>query len=316
MKTTINMRRANALVAFRALVASLMLTLPAPLAAEDAKKDNQGFLKKMEQWQDRMSEKFRDTWKKLRQDSKEKSVATAAVDLREDKDRYTLRLNLPDRDLKKVEIVLEGDTLRIVAPAGEKAGRYEQTLALAGVVAGAEPKIERKPQDSMIVVTVPKSGTSAEGKSASTPPDPALVPFSGWDREILGRMEKMRREMDRAFDDAFREFRSEPEHQGFFDEPRFGSSLDLKEEGDSYVIRAYLPDRDMQNINVTVEDRTLKIEAKEQEQAKKEDKAGVLHSTRKAAYSQLVTLPGPVQGDKMKVDKQEGMLVVTVPKAK
>ena len=126
----------------------------------------------------------------------------------------------------------------------------------------------------------------------------------------------MRRDMDRVFEDAFREFRGAPEHKGFFDEPRFGSSFDLKEEGDNYVVRAYLPDRDMQNINVTVEDRTLKIEAKEQETTKKEDEGGALHSTRKAAYSQLVTLPGPVQSDKMKVDKKEGMLVVTLPKAK
>ncbi len=122
--------------------------------------------------------------------------------------------------------------------------------------------------------------------------------------------------MDRVFEDAFREFRGESEHKGFFDEPRFGSSLDLKEEGDNYVVRAYLPDRDMQEINVTVEGRTLKIEAKEQETRKKDNEAGALHSTRKAAYSQLLTLPGPVQSDKMKVDKKEGMLVVTLPKAK
>ena len=96
----------------------------------------------------------------------------------------------------------------------------------------------------------------------------------------VARMEKMRRDMDRAFEDAFREFRNTPEHKGFFDEPRFGSSLDLKEEGDNYVVRVYLPDRDVQNINVTVEDRTLKIEAKEEQTTKKEGEAGALHSTR------------------------------------
>ena len=198
MKLPLNMRRTSALVAGLALIASSTMTLPAAAAAADAKKDNQGFLEKMEQWQDRMSEKFRDTWKGLRGDSKEKSVATAAVDLREDKDRYTLRLNLPDRDLEKVEIKLEGDTLRIVAPAGEKAARYEQTVALAGVEAGAEPKIERKPKDSMIVVTVPKNATPADGKPSLTLPDPALLPLSAWDRDIFARMEKMRRDMDRV----------------------------------------------------------------------------------------------------------------------
>jgi HSP20 family molecular chaperone IbpA len=129
-------------------------------------------------------------------------------------------------------------------------------------------------------------------------------------------MEKMRREMDRAFEDAFREFRESPDHQGFFDEPRFGSSIDLKEEGENYVVRAYLPNRDMQNINVTVEGRNLRIEAKEQELTKKAGAAGASHSTRTAAYSQFLTLPGPVQGDQMKVDKKDGMLVVILPKQK
>lgn len=315
MKRLMNMQRTGSLVASLALAASFIITSLPAAAADEAKKDNKGFLEKMEQWQDKMSEKFRDTWRGLRGDSKEKSVSTASADLREDKDRYTLRLNLPDRDLENVKIKLEGDTLHILAPAEEKAGRYEQSVTLNGVETSAEPKIERKQKDSMIVVTVPKGSASSGDKPALSMPDPALAPLTNWDRDIFERMEKMRRDMDRAFEDAFREFRVLPEHKGFFDEPRFGSSLDLKEEGDNYIVRAYLPDRDMQNINVTVENRTLKIEAQEQE-TKKGDKGSALHSTRKAAYSQLLTLPGPVQSDKMKVDKKEGMLVVTLPKAK
>ncbi len=316
MKTLTNHRCAGWLAAELALSAIGLMTSPLAVAAGVEKKEDRGFIEKMEQWQDKMSDKFRDTWKSLRGENKEKSVATASVDLREDKDNYTLRLNLPDRDLEKVDIKLEGDTLRIVAPAGEKAGRYEQAVALAGVASDAQPKIERKQKDSLIVVTVPKSGSVADGKPSIMLPDPSLLPFSDWDRDIFGRMEKMRREMDRVFEDAFHDFRNAPEHKGFFDEPRFGSTFDLKEEGDNYVVRVYLPDRDMQNLNVTVEDRTLKIEAKEEEMTKNESNAGALHSSRKAAYSQLLTLPGPVQGENMKVEKKEGMLVVTLPKTK
>ena len=316
MKTLANNRYAGWLAAGLALSASGLMTSPLAVAAGVEKKEDKGFIEKMEQWQDKMSDKFRDTWKSLRGESKEKSFATASVDLREDKDHYTIRLNLPDRDLEKVDIRLEGDTLRITAPTGEKAGRYEQTLALAGVASDAQPKIERRQKDSLIVVTVPKGATVADGKPSLTLPDPSLLPFSDWDRDIFGRMDKMRREMDRVFEDAFHDFRNAPEHKGFFDEPRFGSTFDLKEEGDNYVVRVYLPERDAQNINVTVEDRTLKIEAKEEERARKESEAGALHSRRKAAYSQLLTLPGPVQGEKMKVEKKEGMVVVTLPKAK
>ncbi len=317
MNTIVNKRHAGWLAAALAVSAIFLMTCPpSAVAAGDAKKDDKGFLEKMEQWQDKMSDKFRDTWKNLRGDAREKSVATASADLREDKHGYTLRLNLPDRDLDKVEIKLDGDTLRILAPTGDKAGRYEQSVSLVGVASGAEPKIERKQKDSMIVVTVPKSSSVADGKPSLTLPDPALLPFSDWDRDIFARMEKMRRDMDRVFEDSFREFRGAREHKGFFDEPRFGSSLDLKEEGENYVVRVYLPDRDVQNINVTVEDRTLKIEAKEEQTTKKEGAAGALHSTRKAAYSQVLTLPGPVQSEKMKVEKKDEMVVVTLAKAK
>lgn len=317
MKTKTDISRAGLLAAGLAMNASfLMMSPPSAVAAGETEKNDKGFFNKMEQLQNKMSEVFRDTWKTLQGNDKEKPVTAASVDLREDKERYTVRLNLPDRDLEKVEISLEGNTLRLVAPAGDKAGRYEQTIALAGVASDAKPTIERKQKDNMIVVTVPKASTVSDSKPAPALPAPALSPLSDWDRDIFARMDKMRRDMDRVFEDAFRELRAAPEHKGFFDEPRFGSSLDLKEEGDNYVVRAYLPDRDMQNINVTVEDRTLKIEANEQETAKNESESGALHSTRKAAYSQIITLPGPVQSVKMKVERKEGMVVVTLPKAK
>ncbi|MEO7098952.1 MAG: Hsp20/alpha crystallin family protein [Luteolibacter sp.] len=37
--------------------------------------------------------------------------------------------------------------------------------------------------------------------------------------------------------------------------------------------------------------------------------------THKAEYMQILSLPGPVQVDKMKVDRKEGVLTVTLPKA-
>ncbi len=291
-----------------ALSASCMTTSPLAVAAGVEKKNDKGFIEKMEQWQDKMTDKFRDAWKGLRDNKEERSIATASVDLREQKDSYTVRLNLPNRDLEKVEIKLDGDELHIVAPADDKAGRYEQTVALAGVARDAKPQIERKQKDNLIVVTVPKSSSVAES-GPSLIPDPSLAPLSDWDRDIFDRMKKMGREMDRIFDDSFREFRTRPEHKGFFDRPRFGSSLDLQEEGDNYVVRAYLPERDMANVNVTIENNTiLKIEAKSEDADKKEDK-GVVKS-RKTHYAQVLTLPGPVQADKMKVDKKEAMLVV------
>jgi HSP20 family protein len=291
-----------------------MFTSPTSAFSAETKKDDKGFKERMEEWEEKMSETFRDAWKSLRRDNKSSSVSTASLDLREQKDSYTVRLNLPDRDLEKVTITLSGGALHIAAPAEDKVGRYEQTLKLDGVASDAEPKIERKQKDAMIVVTVPKSDVVAN--SNLTIPDPSLLPLGDWDRDFLARMDRMRREMDRVFKDAFDDFKLAPEHKGFFDEPRFGSSVDLKDDGDHYTVRAYLPERSMNNVNVTVEGQSLKIDAKEQELEGRKEKSRALHSERKAAYSQFLTLPGPVQADKMKVEKRDEMLVVTLPKAK
>ncbi len=264
----------------------------------------------MKQWQDLMSDKFRDTWEGWRGRKGGNSIGAASVDLREQKDSYTVRLNLPERDLSKVDIKLDGSSLHITAPAEKKAGGYEQTITLAQVAPQAQLVIDRRPNDNLIIVTVPKNQELADSKPLLTFPDPALSPLADWDRDIFTRMDKMRRDMDRIFDESFQGLRSD--HLGLFDRSRFGSSLDVQEEGNNFVVRAYLPDRKMENVNVTIEGQTLKIDAKAEESEKKGDKEVKSH---KAHYAQVVTLPGPVKADMMKVDKKDGMLVVTLPKA-
>src|SRR4029079_7473922 len=90
------------------------------------------------------------------------SIGTASVDLREQQDSYTVRLNLPERDLDKVDIKLEGDSLHIAAPAEKKAASYEQTITLSNVAPDAKLVIDRRQKDNLIVVTAPKGATISE----------------------------------------------------------------------------------------------------------------------------------------------------------
>jgi HSP20 family molecular chaperone IbpA len=294
---------------------AMFISAAAATTASDSQGDSEASTERMKSWQERMSETFRDTWQGLWQDKDtkkrgESTVATTSVDLREQQDGYTVRLNLPNRDLEKVEITLSGDTLHIVAPAEGKAGRYEQDIRLKGVAANAAPQIERKAKDNLIVVNVPKSSDLASTGPSFGPPTSL---WDAWDRDVLERMDRMQREMNRIFNQTFSEFSSQPEFSGFFNQARFGSSLDFQEEKDKYIVRAYLPGRDMNNVNVTIEGQVLKLEAKG-ESTRQEQKESTLFSS-KAQYSQALTLPGPVQADKMTVERNENMLVVTVPKA-
>jgi HSP20 family molecular chaperone IbpA len=296
--------------------ASIMVFTMGAVTAQDRQDEGAGFREKMKEWQEKMSAAFRDSWQRLWQDRGAKNpdaatVTAASVDLREQQDSYTLRLHLPNRDLDKVQIDLSGDTLRIVAPPEAKAARYEQIIQLENLNAGVTPQIERKPEDGLIVVTIPKSSGEA---AATTPPGrPPANRWDDWDRDVLEQMNRLREEMDRIFGQAFSEFRNRPEFKEFFDQAQFGSSFDVQEESDKYVVRAYLPDRDINNVNVSVEGDVLKLEA-QGEDTRQEEGDGSFFS-RKAQYSQVLSLPGPVQADKMTVERKENMLIVTLPKA-
>jgi len=126
-------------------------------------------------------------------------------------------------------------------------------------------------------------------------------------------MDRMQRQMDSIFNQSFAEFQSQPGFGGLFNLARFDSSFDVQDEGNKYVVRAYLPDRNMNNVNVTIEGQMLKLEAKG-ENTQQGNKGDAVFS-QNAQYSQILTLPGPVQSDKMTVDRKDNMLVVTLPKA-
>lgn len=288
--------------------------LSAQVASTGDTKHSTGFVEKMKRWQNEMSDKFSETFNALRNENrnKEKSIAMVSVDLREGNDNYVLRLNLPDRNLEKIEVTLDGDNLSIVAPAEGKAARYEQTLVLTSVAMATKPVIERKPKENLVIVTIPKA-PSASPDDKKKAPATAEQPEESWDRDVLEHMDRMHQEMDRIFKNAVEDFRAMPEHVGVFDEPRFGSSFVVHDEDGEYVVRAYLPERDLKDLKVTVEGQTLKIEAKAETSGDPKQKGVV--SSYKAEYSQTLSLPGPVLQDGMKVDRKDGMVVVTLPKA-
>jgi HSP20 family protein len=274
-------------------------------AVAGEKDQSSGFFDKMKQWQAEMSETFRKAFDGASKGTS--PAASASVDLREQSDSYLVRLSLPGRAIDKVEVDLDGNLLRIDAPAEGTASRYRQSITLPGA-ADEKPEIERKPAEGVIVVKVPKTSAKGDAPRISRELRTPFLPLLDQERDVLERIDRMQREMDSIFKRGFEEFRLMPAHRDFFNKSGFGSSVDVKEEGDNYVVRAYLPGRDSNDVNVTAEEKTVKIEAK----AEKSDKEG---SAVRSHYSQFLTLPGPVDATKMRVDRKEGMLVITLPKA-
>ena len=309
MKPLSQFKQGTRLVA-GAVTGVLIMAAPLAMAAEG---NDHGFLEKVQDWQNQMSDKFRDTWKRLRKEGTP-SVVSASIDLREQEKSYMLRLDLPGRDVDKVEVSLKGDTLHIVVPEGENLGRYEQNVVLSGAKVGAVPVIERKKEDGVITVTVPKGPQGYPPLSLRDVPDTPLVAPSKWESDVLRQMNDLQREMDEIFQSSFGKLPRSPELLNYFDQPRFGSFIDLKEDGANYVITAYLPERDVKAVNATIEGRILKIEASAEDTPPKAGAGDKTSVTRRAYYSQHLTLPGGVKADQMTVEKKEGLLKIVVPK--
>jgi HSP20 family molecular chaperone IbpA len=298
-----------------AVVLACVLATVAAFGDESAKEGATGITDHLKKWQEKMSDTFRDAVKGLGKGATEsKPAGSVSADFREQNDSYMLRLDLPHRTLDKVEVELTGETLRVTAPEEGETQRYEQSITLKDVPANATPVVEREQEQGMLVVTIPKTSSKNGLSTILENERQGPPPYLARDTEIMQRMEQMRRDMDRAFEDSFNAFKFIPSYKDIFDEYRFGSTYNVEDKGDSYEVRIFLPDRAMENVTATVEGQTLQIEAKGESSASGK-KTGAGLAVHRAAYTQRITLPGPVNRAKMKVEKKERMMVVMLPKA-
>jgi HSP20 family molecular chaperone IbpA len=115
------------------------------------------------------------------------------------------------------------------------------------------------------------------------------------------KMHQIDNQLDSIFADTFRSF------GGWFGASALASSIDLQEQKNSYVVRVYVPEFEISKVNARVENNALHVTA---EAAQKEN--GASQSER---YEQIISLPGPVESNKMQIDRKKNLVVITLPKA-
>lgn len=158
--------------------------------------------------------------------------------------------------------------------------------------------------------------TAVAGQTAAPPadkPDTATNDAQGWQNQMFDRMTHIQQEMDDLFRDTARDFDTQADTV-LSAGPKFDASATVEDRGNDYVASFYLPKRDLSNVKVNIKDDALSVNAAAQ-QTTKSDKNGQAESeTMLNQYEQIVTLPGPVDAGKMKIEKQGDELVVTIPK--
>ncbi len=92
-------------------------------------------------------------------------------------------------------------------------------------------------------------------------------------------------------------------------------SVDVREEEDRYVLQAEMPGVAENDINVTLEDGRLKIDAKSEAEAEKEGSRYLLRERRNVQYSRSFGLPRDVDQDRIEANFTNGLLTLNLHKS-
>jgi len=193
---------------------------------------------------------------------------------------------------------------------------------ILGSHATAQPPID-------VAVTTPpaQGGISAPAPLAQANPNapntPSLFddgffasPFDKDNWDPFQEMQRVQERMDKLFNESLGRFHQSPRFSGLADDFTFSPDLDLRDDGNAYVVRMDLPGADKPEVNVEVEGTTLKVTGKRDETIKEEDKGKVLRNERReGAFERSIQLPGEVKAEEVVAKYENGVLTITLPKA-
>ncbi len=130
-------------------------------------------------------------------------------------------------------------------------------------------------------------------------------------REPMREISRLRREMDRWFEDFF------PLREWFGYRPFEGEwlpAVDVSETPEQITVKAELPGIDPKEINISLtgDILTIKGEKKSEREEKKENYHLVERSY--GSFSRSLGLPAAVEADKIEAKFEKGVLTITCPK--
>ncbi len=129
------------------------------------------------------------------------------------------------------------------------------------------------------------------------------------ERELLSLRDAMNRLMEESF--VLPSILGEVRGTG----RAWGLAVDMYETNDHLVVKASVPGVKPENLDITVQGETLTIKGEMKDE--QEEKQGRYHfrERRYGAFSRTLTLPFPIQSDKVTANFEDGVLTLTLPKA-
>jgi HSP20 family protein len=142
------------------------------------------------------------------------------------------------------------------------------------------------------------------------------APYNAQTWNPYEEIQRMQRDMDRMFNDAFNRFNNSPDFQHLFRESFTTPEMDLQEDNDKYTVIVNLPGSSKDNISVNLNGQTLTVKGEQKFEKQDKDSQGniIFQERRSGSFQRSITLPGPVKQAGMKTRVDNGVLTVIIPK--
>jgi len=160
--------------------------------------------------------------------------------------------------------------------------------------------------------TAGKNSSAAMNQTSSTIASDANVAAQTWDP--FQQIRDMQMQMDKMFSRMSSEFRAEPPFSNMAENPAYSLSLNVEDLKDRFVVRAYLPDTKVSDVNVKLDNQTLKVDVSNQQAQISNKKNSATSVAEWGQYQQVIQLPAPVKADQMKIERKDHELLITLPK--
>lgn len=131
----------------------------------------------------------------------------------------------------------------------------------------------------------------------------ALIPFRPWWARPFEEMERM-------FEEEFSKFPK------FEEKGVFAPEMDVYETDKDVVAEVSLPGVEPEKVDVSVEDNTLTVKGSTEKKVEVKKKGYYRKEISSGSFYRSMTLPVPVVKEKAKAEFKNGILTITLPKAK
>lgn len=126
----------------------------------------------------------------------------------------------------------------------------------------------------------------------------------------LEQLTRLRDEMDRLFTSPFNELQRGGQ---LFNQ--WAPALDLYEDKDNIFVKAEVPGMKKEDIDVSLHENALTISGERKYEQKHEEAENYRSERFFGRFTRSVTLPVPVEGEKVKASYKDGILTITLPKS-